>query len=162
MLDYLVSHCAPINYQEDKPRLSLVLYSTTVFPHVCIFMVFHSKTLLSNRATSQNFIDQTLTNPLGKTARRVLKIETTPKKKKRSSVCPAASCLQQQVNRPAPRSWWIKRKRKNSNWMWISLFGSSWIPPRMNKAIICNIRHSSSFPPRAFFFSPPLMAPSFS
>lgn len=36
--------------------------------------------------------------------------------------------------------------------MWISLFGSSWIPPRMNKAIICHIRHSSSFPPRAFFF----------
>lgn len=97
------------------------------------------ETLMSNQATLQNFIDQTLTNPAGKTARWA------------HSTVLKASCLQQQVNRPAPRSWWIKQKRKTSNWMWISLFGSSWIPPRMNKAIICNIRHSSSFPPRAFF-----------
>lgn len=51
-----------------------------------------------------------------------------------------------------------KTENETSNWMWISTFWGSQTPPCTNKAIICIICHSSSFPNRLFF----LMALSFS
>lgn len=53
MLHYLVSHRAPINYQADKPRLSLVLYSTFIL-HMMLMFVYLCLSSTQNLAVKLN------------------------------------------------------------------------------------------------------------